>query len=105
MPLIDLLPKLPAAKHNKPKHTIPTEPKPSDSSQFANNLKLIARHINVVDVEQGKQMFLETATFSLEHNKPYLVRVEINLNNITTKLELQKYLYNIILRGEKLYTR
>lgn len=103
--LIDQVTKLPTLGNKRTKRRSVKEDKPSYSKIFADNLTIIAKHVDVLDVERGKKLVLETAEFCLEENPGFLVRVRSNLKSITTKLELQKYVYNSILRGDKLYIR
>jgi len=69
---------------------------------FAENLTKLAKHINVMNFEEGKAAFEEVATFSLEGKPVFLNKVKFNLSNITTKVNLQKYVYNCILCGSGL---
>lgn len=103
MALLDPVTRIPTLGKKKP--SIPKKEKPSFSKNFSENLQLVAKHINVVDLERGKEVVTEVANFCLEGNPAFLFRVKSNLENIQTKVELQKYVYNSILRGEKLYIR
>lgn len=105
--IIDKVTKLPTLGNRKPKVQVQKikEERTSHSKNFAENLTSLADHINIMDFEHGKALVLEAAEFCLESNPTYLYRVRFNLENITTKLDLQKYVYNSILRGEKLYTK
>ncbi len=79
------------------------------SLDLALSLEHLAPQINsisednvLLNLQFAKEKIMQVATEVLENEPKFLVRIKANLGNILSKSELQKYMYNMILRGHKL---
>jgi len=67
---------------------------------FAATLEAQELYVNGSQLEMGKAAILNAVKES--STEAHVRRVEFNLGNIETKVDLQKYFYNMILRAQGL---
>lgn len=84
-----------------------TERPPSDSQKFGKALEKASLLMNtsVMDVTECKTLVMESLISVCEDKIGYQRIVERNLENINTKAEVQRYVYNVILSASGLKVR
>lgn len=84
-----------------------TERPPSDSQVFGKALEKAALLLNssIMDVTESKNLVMETLKNVCEDKIGYQKIVERNLEGMSTKAEVQRYVYNVILSASGLKVR